>query len=249
MTGDDNLLVARLQDALLSSNKKQFPSFIGFLNEHEISVMLQSLKKEKVSNYRFFGGYSESERCILAVAQRNVDIEDYYFPITGISFSYKPEYTLSHRDFLGSLMSLGIKRELIGDILIGKGCTVVFVKDNIKDYIITQIQKIGKIGVTVTEWNGSELPVNKQIEIINCTVSSARLDCVVSAVMPFSREKSATLIKQGMVFVNSMAVENISSEVKCGDKISVRGNGKFVVGEFSGLTKKGRLKLTVEKYI
>lgn len=248
MTGEDNLLIARLQDALVLSSKKQFPSFIGFLNEHEISVILQSLKKEKVSNYRFFGGYNDSERCILAVAQRNVDIEDYYYPITGLSFLYKPEYTLSHRDFLGSLMALGIKRELIGDILTGNGRAVVFVKDSIKDYVITQIQKIGKVGVTVSEWDGIELPVKNQSEIINCTVSSARLDCIVSAVMPFSREKSATLIKQGIVFVNSIAIESVSCEVKCGDKISVRGNGKFVVGEFSGLTKKGRLKLTVEKY-
>ncbi|MEE1056910.1 MAG: YlmH/Sll1252 family protein [Acutalibacteraceae bacterium] len=248
MTSENVLLIARINDLITASNKRHFPVFLGFLNEHEISVASQYLRKEKSINYRFFGGYNSSERCILAVAQCNFDIEEYYYPITGLCFRYKTDYKLSHRDFLGSLMGLGIKRESVGDILTGNGVAIVFVKDEIKEYVVSQIQKIGNVGVTIEEWDSIELPVKNEFEEINCTVSSARLDSIVSAVVLLSREKSSALIKQGLVFVNAFATENVSYTVKSGDKISVRGKGKFIVGEFSGVTKKGRLKLTVKKY-
>lgn len=248
MIGENALLIARLEDMIRASAKKQFPSFIGFLNEQEISVLLQHLKKSQVNNYRFFGGYENSDRCLLGISYGDY-IEDYYYPITGISFKYKPEYKLSHRDFLGSLMGLGLKRETIGDILTGDGYTVVFVKDDIKKYVLSQIQKIGSVGVLVEEWDNYTLPVKNDFENINCTVSSARLDNIVSSLVPLSRDKSATLIKQGMVCVNSVVTDNVSYIVKTGDKISIRGKGKFIIGEFSGITKKGRLKLIVQKYI
>lgn len=248
MNSENALLIARLKDIINISSKKQFPSFIGFLNEQEISVLLQYLKKSQVNSYRFFGGYENSDRCLLGVSQGDY-IEDYYYPITGISFKYKYDYKLSHRDFLGSLMALGIKRETIGDILTGDGYTVVFVRDDIKKYILSQIQKIGSVGVTVEEWDNYTLPIKNDFENISCTVSSARLDNIVSSLVPLSREKSATLIKQGMVCVNSIAVDNVSHIVKIGDKISIRGKGKFIISEFFGITKKGRIKLIVQKYM
>lgn len=248
MLTEESLLIARLQDALLNSTKKQFPYFLGFLNEHQMSVVLQYIKKEKLNNYKFFGGYENSERCLLAIAGGNFEIEDYYFPVSGICFNYKIDFKLSHRDFLGALMGLGIKRESVGDILIADGYAVVFVKNEIKNYVISQIQKIGSVGVSVSLWDGTTLPMHNQFYDVNCTVSSARLDNIVSAVVPLSRDKAATAIKQGLVFINSMVIENVSHIVKEGDKISVRGKGKFVVRDFSGVTKKGRLKLTVQKY-
>lgn len=248
MTNENALLIARLDDVITASAKKQFPAFIGFLNEQQISVLTQHLKKSRVSNYRFFGGYENSDRCLLGISFGDY-IEDYYYPISAISFKYKPEYKLSHRDFLGSLMGLGLKREAIGDILTGDGYTVVFIKDEIKKYVLSQIQKIGSVGVVAEEWDNYTLPVKNEFENISCTISSARLDSIVAALVGLSREKSATLIKQGLVFVNSVTVDNLSYTIKTGDKISVRGKGKFIVGDFSGLTKKGRLKLTVQKYV
>lgn len=249
MTSEDNLLLARLNDCINSSQKKQFPSFIGFLTEHEASVALQYLNKQQTGNHKLYGGYPNAERCILGISHHNAEIEDYYYPVSGVSFSYKKEFVLTHRDFLGSFMSLGIKRETIGDILTGLGYSVAFIKDDIKDYLLSQITKIGNVGVTIEEWDGYTLPFVDNRKVLGCTVSSPRLDGVVSAVIPLSREKAASAIKQGLVFVNGIAVGNVSYTVKEQDKISVRGKGKFIVSEFSGTTKKGRLKLTVEKYI
>lgn len=248
MSAENALLIARLEDIIEASAKKQFPSFMGFLNEQEISVLLQHLKKSHINNYRFFGGYENSDRCLLGVSYGDY-IEDYYYPITGISFKYRAEFKLSHRDFLGSLMGLGLKREAIGDILVGEGYAVVFVKDEIKKYVFSQIQKIGSVGVIAEEWDNYTLPIKNEFENISCTISSARLDNIVSALVPLSREKSATLIKQGYVCVNSLVTDNVSYTIKTGDKISIRGKGKFIIGEFSGVTKKGRLKIIVQKYI
>lgn len=248
MNDSGSLLGARLDDIISRLDGKHFPLFLGFLNESEISFVINKLKKEPNITYKFFGGYDNSERNMLGVIRGNSDIEDYYYPITGLKFEYKKEYNLTHRDFLGSIMGLGLRRDTIGDIVVGSGETVIFVKDEIKDYIVQQMQKVGNVGVVISEWDGIYLPKGTQFEIINCTVSSARLDCVVSSVVPLSREKSATMIKQGMVFVNSSEIQSVNHIVKAGDKISVRGKGKFIAEEFLGTTKKGRLKLTIKKY-
>jgi len=248
-TEDNNgLVIARLKDAVEACKKRNYPCFIGFLNESEISAAVKYLGSEHFSGYRLFGGYENSERCMLGVSSDGGYIENYYYPICGISFRYRKEYRLGHRDFLGSLMSLGIKREAVGDILTSDGETVVFVRNELKDYIINQISKIGRVGVSVEEWDGGFLPENCDFENIVITVSSARLDSVVSAVLSLSREKSAEQIRQGRVFVNSAETDNVSCILREGDKISVRGYGKFLLEGFSGLTKKGRLKINIKKY-
>ena len=232
------------------AEKTQYPHFIGFLNMHEQAVLSTVLVGKRKLNYRFFGGYEQSERSILAVADNSDTIEDYYFPIAGITFRYKSEFSLTHRDFLGAVMALGIKRETIGDILVADGFAVMFVKEEIRDYLITQIRQIGKVGIISGIWNGNpnDLPVKKDFEPLHCTVSSARLDSIVSAIVPLSREKSAAIIRQGAVFLNSMQINDVSRSVKSGDIISIRGKGKFRIEEFSGITKKGRLKAVVKKY-
>lgn len=248
MNDNDSLLNARLDDIIERLFSRHFPMFLGFLNEYEISLLLQKLKKENNVSYRFFGGYNNAERCMLGIIQGNSEIESYYYPITGLSFKYKSEYKLNHRDFLGSIMGLGLKRDTIGDILVGDGETVVFVKNEIKNYIVSQIQRIGNVGVEISDWNGLVLPIGTQFETMNFTVSSARLDCIISSVVPLSRDKSSDIIKQGLVFVNSVVVQSVSYIVKSGDKISVRKKGKFIVEDFSGITKKGKLKVIIKKY-
>ena len=245
----DNLLTARIEDGIVLSAKTQYPHFIGFLNEHEQALALQYLSRKKGVCYSTFGGYPDSERKLLAITDNYAVAEEYAYPIGVICFVYDSRYQLTHRDFLGTMMALGIKRESIGDILVTDGMAIAFVKEEIKDYVIRQIQKIGRTGVTLSEWNSSmPLPVTKHFEEHTYTVASARLDSIVSAIVPLSREKSAVLIRQGMVFVNGLEVRNVSHNIKGKDIISVRGKGKFMVEAFSGMTRKGRLKIDIKKY-
>ena len=250
MMEKDNLLTARIEDVIRLTQKTAYPHFIGFLNGHELALAMHILSQKRDICYSAFGGYAESERKMIALwadSETAVTEEDY--PITGICFCYPKKYTLTHRDFLGAMTASGIKRETIGDILVTEGTAVAFVRNEIKDYLLTQTEKIGRTGVEVSEWNSKdELPFRQDFENRTYTVASARLDSIVSATVPTSREKSATWIRQGMVFVNGAEVSHISHTVKDGDIISVRGKGKFIVDEFSGVTKKGRLKINIRKY-
>ncbi len=249
MREKDGLLTAKIEDGIRISRKTWQPYFIGFLNGHELAAAQQFLFGKTDICYGFFGGYGESERKILAIGNSHENIAESDYPVTGICFRYPPRYPLTHRDFLGAMMSLGIKRESIGDILVAEGMSVAFVRTEIKDYVITQIQKIGNTGVEVSEWNSSEgIAFVPRFEECSYTVASARLDNVVSAIIPTSREQSAMLIKQGMVCVDGAEVIRVSQTVKDGAVISVRGKGKFIVETFSGITRKGRLKMNVKKY-
>lgn len=244
---EDELLYARVDDLLNLSRKRNFPCFLGFLTEREVALTCNYLQNKNV-NYRFYGGYDKAERLVLAVAADNKDIEDYFFPITPITVNYNWQTELSHRDFLGAIMGTGLKREVIGDILTEKNRAVIFVKDEIKEYLLNQVNKVGAVGVEFSECSITSLPTQKSFNECTYTLSSLRLDNVVSAVAKVSRDGASKYIKTGLVSVNALVNCTVSSQVKNGDKISIRGKGKFIVGELLGTTRKGRYKLAVKQY-
>lgn len=227
----DNILYAKLRDAQRLSEKRQFPSFVGFLNEQQISQSVAYLKGIECYNYKFYGGYENCDRAVLGFFPKGSDMEDYMFPISAIAFEYKEDYSLTHRDFLGAVMGLGIKRESVGDIICSSGKAVMLIKDEVKEYILSQINKVGSVGVKVYLYTDDIVPKTQQFKELQRSVASLRLDNIVSAVTGFSREKSAKLIKAGLVAVNSLVTQSVSTNIKTDDKISVRGNGKFIVGD------------------
>lgn len=211
---------------------------------------MESAFKEK--NCLFFGGYPEAERRMFGAMPEYVSDFIAEFPITALKFEYRKVDELSHRDFLGSFMATGISRETIGDIRIGTGFAVAFVCDDIADYLVSQISKIGRVGVSV-----QKIPLDSVIDFfeqpktvpLTFTVSSLRLDAVLSGLVGCSRNKAEAFIKEGLVFVNSFEVLKVTKQIKSGDFITLRGTGKFLIIACDGLTKKGREKVTAEKYI
>ena len=179
---------------------------------------------------------------------------DYFaeFPITALKFEYRKAYKLSHRDFLGSFMATGISRETIGDIRIGDGLAVAFVCNDIAEYLINQITKIGRVGVTVQRVNlesvGDLFEQPKTVPL-SFTVSSLRLDAVLAGLVGCSRSKAESFVKDGLVFVNSFEVLKVTKQVKSGDFITLRGTGKFLITSCNGVSKKGREIISAEKYI
>lgn len=167
------------------------------------------------------------------------------FPISAIEFKYRVCDKLTHRDFLGTLMSLGIERDTVGDILVENGRTVVFVKSELKDYIESQIFKIGGAGVKIVPPNLANLPQGRGTEEMSLTVSSLRFDNIVAAVSGLSRDKTAKLILSGETTLNFVVTQNVSCRVKDGDTFTIRGKGKFKLDKVLGETKKGRHKILV----
>ena len=155
---------------------------------------------------------------------------------------------LKHPDFLGSLLGLGIRRDKIGDILVLEGRCLVFVVENIADYIIENLTKVGRKGVKVKAINISEAEIPcRKVEIIQSTVAALRLDSIVAAALRTSRTVAVAAISEGRVFVNWVQAESSSYKIKPGDVFSVRGAGRFRLSEETRETKKGRIGIYIEK--
>ena len=242
---DSELLPARIEDLKYLCQKTSSPKFLGFLNPEELSIALKCLKNDK--NYSYFGGYEGAERTILAFLPDWCDLPVY--PITAITFTYRKCDSLSHRDFLGSLMALGIARETVGDILVEGGRAVAFVHSDVANFVVSQINKIGRVGVTVSVGFENPLPSVSKKQAFSTTVASLRLDCVVAALCGCSRNAAAQIIADGLVFVNSVCVSKATFNLTANSSLTVRQKGKFEITDCDEFSKKGRIILKYNNYV
>ena len=242
---DNELLPARIEDLKRICDRTSVPRFLGFLTPSELSTALSCFKLGE--RYAVFGGYSGAERTVLAVLPDWCENAEY--PITALTFTYRKCDTLSHRDFLGALMALGIARETVGDILIEVGRAVVFVLSDIAEFAVSQISKIGNVGVKIEKGFTLPLPSIGKKQAFSDTVASMRLDCVVSSLCGFSRKDAESAIADGRVSVNSVAVQKPTYTVPCGATVTVRQKGRFQITDCSRQSKKGRIILEYNKYI
>jgi RNA-binding protein YlmH len=155
---------------------------------------------------------------------------------------------LRHRDFLGALTALGIRREMLGDILTGKGRAVVFVREDVAPFLMDQADKIGRVGVRTGYADVTDLPVPDDFEERVITLNSLRLDAFVAHAANLSRDKAARLIKGEMVMVDHVTVTEVSAPLRAGATVTVRKYGKFVLTALLGTSKKGKLKAAVKHY-
>ena len=241
---NDKLFLSKLDDGVYLCDKRRQPYFFSFMTEREQALAKAHFKSTGFNNYAFSGGYGDAERKVLGLFYEN----ETPFPIAAIKFTFRAGDKLTHRDFLGALMSLGIERETVGDILVEDGRAVAFVKEEIKDYVVSQIFKIGNAGVKISDADTDDLPKGRGFEKREYTVPSLRLDAVVSAVTGLSREKSKNLILSGSVSRNHLECSNCSRQVEVDDVLTVRGKGKFVIDGVPGETKKHRLKISIIHY-
>lgn len=241
MIAEDKLLLDKAYDAINLAERRNIPRFLGFLNEHESLYVRQHLPKS--ADITFFGGYPEAVRLMMGASA-----DEDSFPITALEFCYREQDDLRHRDFLGSLMAMGIRRDTLGDILTGKGRTVIFVRDDIVPFLLSDVDKIGRVGVKVGYADVDDLPIPDDIEELLFTLSSLRLDAFVAAAAHLSRDKAARLIKNELVMVDHVTDTEVSSQLKEGMTVTIRKHGKYVLAELRGTSKKGKLRLSVKHY-
>lgn len=238
---EDKLLLSRAYDAIELAERIGAPRFLGFLNEHESLYLRQHLPKR--ADIRFFGGYDDAVRLMLGASAEDAD-----FPIAALELKYKEEFELRHRDFLGSLMGLGIRRETVGDILTSPGRTVIFVRDDISEFILSQVEKIGRVGVKVGYADPFDLPAVESVKEQVITLSSLRLDAFVAHVTNLSREKAVRLIKNETVMVDHVTRVSPSFPIDEGMTVTIRKYGKFVLSALLGESRKGKLRVSVKHY-
>ena len=242
--GSNSILRSRIEDTVRLCEKRGVPCFLGFLDlreQTEAHKILRPLVSDE--QIAFFGGYPDAERTVLSVSPSYYYAVESDFPLRTIAFRYRAQKKLTHRDVLGTLMSLGIRRDAVGDILCGDGIAVVFLREEISSYVCEQIDRIGGEGVTVIADYDGELPISVEYELIHETVASPRLDSVVKALIRTSREQAAELIRIGTVSLNHQSIESVSKTVSEGDALSIRGYGRYLIDQIGPITKKGRLAL------
>ena len=242
----DDTLTARLSYAVRATVAGE-QKYIGFLTENEASHAL-SMGKSAGIRVCLFGGYEEAERVYAAFLPEWSDESLLSFPFSAVTFSYRECDKLSHRDFLGSILSLGLERDTIGDILIEDGRAVMFLASSVLPYVMSQCEKVGRVGVKLKEGYTTPLPAFATFEDMSFTVPSLRLDAVVAGLCRTSRGAAAELIEAKAVLINGAIVDKVSAAVRAGDKISARGQGKFLLCDISNTTKKGRTVVQAKKY-
>lgn len=226
-------------------------TFTGFLGLGEQDVFRQNEGLFRHVGYRLYGGYEGADRVMLRFGDEEQLGYEMPFPIVCVHIEplqKKFAEELSHRDFLGALMNLGIERSTIGDIKVGEKEAFLFCQDTIKQFICENLQQIRHTHVRCSVTDAySQIP-EEEPEHITVQVQSPRIDGILAKVYHLSREKSLELFRTGRVYVNGRLCENNSRTVKDGEVINARGFGKCKILGEPGQTRKGKLALEIALY-
>jgi RNA-binding protein YlmH len=241
---DEKLVFAKALDKYALTERIGKETFTAFMDPYKAN-RLKQLTDSLGSTIacRLFGGYADAERLKVGFLGYEYECD---FPIVCVKVSYNEQFSrrLSHRDFLGSLMGLGIVRDKIGDIILDSGFAAVYVDEDIADYICTSLDRVGHTKVS-TEIATDFKPRVAESTERRLTVASLRLDAVLGGAFNISRGKVADLIRAEKAFVNWQCVTNGSKLVGDGDMLTLRGCGRVRLNEVVGTTKKDRVLIAV----
>lgn len=250
MNKEELLLLKRMKDLAFQADVRGYSTFTDFLNLNEMNILYSSLKEFPSVNYYLWGGYEEAERKVLCFYNGTISTNEFDITMVEIKpVSHKFSDDLSHRDFLGALINLGIDRSKLGDILIKDNVGYVFTTPVIGQFIIDQLNKIKHTNVTCNTRTLTDIDIKPNLKEIRGSISSVRLDSLIALAFNTSRSSMTGLISGGKVFVNGKLTESNSFVPKEGDIVSVRGHGRFIYRGITNQTKKGRFFATVLKYI
>ena len=251
MTDDELLLYKRLIELSNRAYQNNIYTFSDFLSLSQQEVLYQASRDKAFAPIRFdlFGGYENFERQMVRFGSEAdfgylVDFPISCIKIEPLAKKFAKEYT--HRDYLGSLMSLGIDRKKFGDIFVDGMDAYIYVEESTTDYIFENFVSVGRNSV---KCSFAELPEEyKKAALKESTiqVASPRADAVIAKVYNLSRKDTLPYFTEKKVSVNGHIVENNDKTLAVNDTVSVRGFGKFNIINEGGLSKKGKLNLVVE---
>ena len=245
---DSRYFTAMLMDAAELCERRSHPAFTGFLTEAE-QTAAESVMKHMRANYLLWGGFEDAERRMLGVFPPYDEPDAELFPIDGVTAVFRAADSVEHRSVLGTLMAQGIERACVGDILTESGRCVFFCRSTVTRALLSDVSKIGGVGVRLSQGYTVPLPAAHSFRDISATIASARLDCVTAALAGVGRGRAEELISAGEVMINSVICKKVSQTVNEGDKLTVRGTGKFIIDDLGNVTRKGRLILSARKYV
>ena len=267
---DDKILLASMHDRMLRCSRNYMITWSNFLDLRQRSMFSYSVSHKSAGKefhidsdpdvkVSFYGGYAEAERSIAIFLPPYIqaDASDFFLsepeenPLTLLRASLpKGSPRLSHRDYLGALMGTGIKREIVGDIIVYDGGADIIVLREMSNYIKINFTNAGRAGISLEELPISELRISKvNRNTQRASVSSLRLDSIIAAAFKLSRTKSSEAIASGIVYVDDIQIEKPEKLLNPGCKLVLRGRGKAIFKSVEGTSAKGRTIITIENFL
>ena len=248
---EDRLLLAKLWDKINAGIRCNIPAATCFLSPRELEMARYLFGEEP--GLHAFGGYADAERrmlCYLPDYLEEDSLWDEDSPLVCLRATFFEGDTPSHRDFLGALMGIGIARETVGDICVGKGSCDFFVTAEIAPYILQNFLSAGRTRLHLTQVPLTEAQIPEpEVKIIKDTLASLRLDSVISSGFRIGRSLAAQYVSAGKAAIDGLPCEKPDKAVAEGAKISVRGLGKIRLETVGGNTKKGRISVVIHRYV
>lgn len=245
---EEELLKKRILELRKRAEFTHQLQFTDFLTLSELTAAKSVLNG---ANYLLFGGTLDTERVMVGIAGSDEKLTEADFPIVTLRIDPQNEkfaQEISHRDVLGSVLGLGLERAVIGDIFVKDKSAFLFCQDKIADFIVQELSQVRHNRVKCSVVSADSQDCERQSKILNKTVSSVRIDAVTAAAFSESRSSVAGDIPSGKVFLNGKEITAAATLVKEEDVISYRGHGKVKLKEIGGLTKKGKISITLELY-
>lgn len=254
---EDKLCLAQVVDKIEFSRQREKIEYTDFLDMYQVSLVENFLRKIKFKNYKLYGGYENAERKILIIYpdkfNENMLEKNYtkFLKIIRINLPDEEKGKYSHRNYLGGIVKLGLKREKVGDIIVSDEGADIIVVNEFANILIEQLPSLTRFEnskIEIEEINNLKKQEIK-VEEISIIVPSLRLDNIVSDLAKTSRSKASQIIAQERVFINGQNETKVSKNIKLNDIITIRGKGRFIIKEFTGTTRSGRTVVLIEKYV
>ena len=256
---DDKILIANVLDKIKIVQKRNIYECTSFLNMREQELIRKILQTRNYTNYEFFGGAEGTERKILFIYSEKImqyeaekeRIKNAEINCLNIDLPKEEYGKYTHKTYLGAIMKLGVKREMIGDIIVTNQGAQIIIKKDIEKFLMTNISlltRFKKATIEISELNTLKF-IEPKKEIKRIVIPSMRLDAIVSEIARCSRNDASRLLEEERVFVNFQEEISGSKKIKEGDIITIRGKGRFKINKILNETKSKKLAVEIETYI
>lgn len=254
---DDKILLAQVLDKIEMCEKRNKIEYTDFLDLAQIELVQKFINKIRIENYISFGGFEQAERKIFVIYPEKFNSSIVKKNLSNIiqivrielPEDLKGKYT--HRDYLGAVIKLGVKREKVGDIIVDNDGADIIVDKDISKFLVDSLGSLTRFSKSTISVQSIEnlRPVEIKKEEREIIVSSLRLDNVISELARCSRNKALDIINMERVFVNFQCETKKTKQIKSGDMITIRGKGRFFIKELVGQTRSGRVIIKIEKFV
>lgn len=243
----ERLFVRRVKELAGAAERSGAPRQTAFLSDRQQALATAALSAVGCTAYHFDGGYPEAERKILCLhgdAGEKAAPQFVCLQIEAIGDCR----ALTHRDYLGAILALGVKRECVGDLVLCDTGAYGFFLQSVAPLVQEELMQVGSRPVHICEAQAQQLPGPQQRPLRQVSIASLRLDALLAAMLHTSRADAADLIKSGAVEINHVPTASVHAEIFAGDTFSVRRHGKYHLSEIGAQSRKGRVFVSYFEY-